>query len=253
MQEATLAPAKGPKDALEVSEIYVSLQGESSLAGLPTIFVRLFRCNLRCSWCDSFYAVEGGDFTRSGVEEMVARVDDLMARCEKGTPRRGISHVCWTGGEPLLQWRLMVEVMKRLPDTLVHTIETDGEVPIAPVNAALGANGLRQRVHYIMDIKCPGSGMKARLAFENLTHLDHQDEVKFVLLDRWDYEFARDVVTRCDIPCETILFSPVVPAHHVQVGLSPTTLAGWILEDGLDVRLQVQLHKILWPGKERGI
>ncbi len=238
---------------LDLSEVYVSLQGESSLAGVPTIFIRIFRCNLRCAWCDSFYAVEGTDHARASVEELVVRVEGLLATAPQGMPRGGISHVCWTGGEPLLQWRSMVEVMKRLPAHLIHTIETDGEIPLGPVTSALEATGLRERAHYIMDIKCPGSTMKARVAFDNIPLMDRRDEVKFVILNKADYDFAREVVATHPVPCETVLFSPANPAHKVHDGLPPATLASWILEDGLDVRLQIQLHKVLWPGKERGV
>lgn len=249
MQSADLAREK--VEAFDVSEIYFSLQGESSLAGTPTIFIRLFRCNLRCNWCDSFYAVEGGDFTSLPVEQLVNRVSQMAER--GGSHRTGVTHICWTGGEPLLQWRRLVQAVEKMPERLQHTIETDGEIPLGPVNRALEERGLRDRVRYIMDVKCPGSGMKAKLAFDNLRELDRRDEVKFVILDRRDYEFARRIISSHEIPCEHILLSAVNPAHQIHLGLDPSTLAGWILEDRLDVRLQVQLHKILWPGKERGI
>lgn len=233
----------------QTSEIYTTIQGESSLTGVPTVFVRLYTCNLRCVWCDSMHAVEGGDFREMAVDDLVGRVRELAAS-GKGP---GIRHLCWTGGEPLLQWRAIVHAINRLPGDFVHTVETDGEVPIEPLSRALRERREKGLLRYIMDVKCPGSGMKARLAFENLRHLRPVDEVKFVILDRGDYEFARDVVSKHEMPTETILFSPVTPAHTVREGLDPAKMATWILEDGLPVRLQLQVHKFIWPGRERGI
>ena len=240
-----------PGETFLLNECYVSIQGESSLVGTPTVFVRLYSCNLRCAWCDSVYAVEGGDYREMSVRELVERVRTLAAA--GGAPRSGIRHVCWTGGEPLLQWRSVARAIEGLPEPFVHSMETDGEVDLAPFDAAVRSRRADGRVRYIMDIKCPGSSMVAKKAFENLRLLRKCDEVKFVLLDRADYEFARDVVLSHAIPAETILFSPVTPAHEVRKGLEPAQLAGWILEDRLDVRLQPQIHKFLWPGKERGV
>ncbi len=240
-----------PGETLLLNECYASIQGESSLVGTPTVFVRLYSCNLRCSWCDSVYAVEGGDFSEVTVDELVNRVKGLTAAGYG--ERSGISHVCWTGGEPLLQWRSVARAIRALPAHFVHSMETDGEVDLAPFDTAVAARRADGRVRYIMDIKCPGSSMVAKKAFENLRLLRAQDEVKFVLLDRADYEFARDVVRRQAIAAATILFSPVMPAHEVAKGLDPARLAAWILEDRLDVRLQPQIHKFLWPGKERGV
>jgi len=249
MHHAPSIAAK-PGETFLVSECYASIQGESSLVGTPTIFVRLYACNLRCSWCDSVYAVEGGDYTEVSVADLVRRVRDLSAGAG---PRRGISHVCWTGGEPLLQWRSIVRAIEALPDRFVHTMETDGEVDLGPFDQAIADKRAAGLVRYIMDIKCPGSTVVAKKAFENLRYLRPIDEVKFVILDRADYEFAREVVSTRDIPTPTILFSPVMPAHKVREGLAPATLAEWILADRLDVRLQPQVHKFVWPGKERGI
>lgn len=242
MDQALEASAGG---GLRVSEIYRTIQGESSLVGYPTVFVRLYACNLRCIWCDSMHAVVGGEFQEESVQEVIRRVGELATS--------GIYRVCWTGGEPLLQWRAMANAIRGLPEAFVHSVETDGEVPIEPLNGALGEWRRRGHLRYIMDVKCPGSAMKAKLAFDNLRQLQHEDEVKFVLLDRADYEFARDVVRTRAIPAETVLFSPATPAHRVARGLDPAQLAAWILEDGLDVRLQLQIHKLVWPEKERGI
>ncbi len=240
-----------PGETFLLSECYASIQGESSLVGTPTVFVRLYSCNLRCAWCDSVYAVEGGDYREVTVQELVERVRSVATA--DGGKRSGISHVCWTGGEPLLQWRSVARAIEALPNHFTHSMETDGEVDLAPFDAAMRERRADGRVRYIMDIKCPGSSMVAKKAFENLRLLRPADEVKFVILDRADYEFARDVVRKQTIPAETVLFSPVTPANQVLKGLQPATLAAWILEDRLDVRLQPQIHKFLWPGKERGV
>lgn len=251
MQPEALARAT-PGETFLLSECYASVQGESSLVGTPTVFVRLYTCNLRCVWCDSMYAVEGSNFREVSVRDLVAEVR-RHAGGESVGRRRGISHVCWTGGEPLLQWRSIARAIQELPEDFIHTMETDGEVELGPFDAAVAPARAEGRVRYIMDIKCPGSGMKAKKAFENLRHLGRFDEVKFVILNRLDYEFAKEIVQARDLPVDTILFSPVTPAHKVHSGLEPATLAGWILEDRLDVRLQPQVHKFIWPGKDRGI
>jgi len=238
-----------PLGRLRVSEIYKTVQGESSLVGYPTVFVRLYTCNLRCAWCDSMHAVEGGEFVEHAVADVVARVRDLA----RGRAGPGARHVCWTGGEPLLQWRSIAEAIRGLPDHFIHSVETDGEVPIEPLGRALPEHRVKGSLRYIMDVKCPGSGMTAKLEFENLPHLHAEDEVKFVILDRTDYEFARGILETHQVPAGTVLFSPVTPAHRVARGLEPAELAAWILEDGLEVRLQLQVHKFVWPGKDRGI
>lgn len=240
-----------PGETFLLNECYASIQGESSLVGTPTVFVRLYSCNLRCAWCDSVYAVEGGDYKEVSVRDLVSRVTEITA--PHGGPRQGISHVCWTGGEPLLQWRSVARAIEDLPEHFVHSMETDGEVDLRSFEQAMTARRADGRVRFIMDIKCPGSTMVAKKAFENLRLLRRFDEVKFVLLDRADYEFARDVLRRETIPAETILFSPVTPANQVSKGLDSAALARWILEDRLDVRLQPQIHKLLWPGKDRGV
>ncbi len=244
--------ANKPGETFLLSECYVTIQGESNLVGTPTVFVRLYSCNLRCAWCDSVYAVEGGDYKEVPVADVVSRVEDLI-RTEAGGGRRGISHLCWTGGEPLLQWKSVAKAIESLPAHLTHSIETDGEVDLLPFDRAIAGKRDTGLVRYVMDIKCPGSTMVPKKAFENLRFLRPLDEVKFVILDRRDYEFARQVLAEHKIPTSTILFSPVTPAHRVREGLEPATLAAWILEDRIDVRLQPQMHKYLWPGKERGI
>ena len=242
--------AMKPGETFLLNECYATIQGESSLVGTPTIFVRLYSCNLRCAWCDSVYAVEGGDYTEVPVAQVVDRVRELSAAEGHG---RGIHYVCWTGGEPLLQWKSVAKAIAALPPDFVHSMETDGEVDLAPFDRSVAKQRATGHVRYIMDIKCPGSTMVPKKAFENLPLLKAWDEVKFVILDRRDYEFARDVVATRDIPAGTILFSPVSPAHQVEAGMDPATLARWILDDRLNVRLQPQIHKLIWPGKERGV
>ncbi len=205
--------------SLRITEIFTSIQGESSRAGLPTVFVRLTGCPLRCTWCDTEYAFQGG--TSRSIDDIVAEV---LAS--------GVRHVCVTGGEPLAQKACLV-LLGRLCDAgLEVSLETSGALDIAEVD---------RRVACIMDLKPPGSGESARNRLDNLSHLDAGDEVKFVLADQADYDWAKSVVaehaldTRCGV-----LFSPV---HG---SLSATMLADWIVRDRLPVRFQTQLHKILW-------
>jgi len=212
--------------ALRVNEIFLSIQGESALAGRPCVFVRLTGCNLRCRWCDTTYAFEEG--RRMGVEEVLARVADY--RC-------GLVEV--TGGEPLLQPEALTLLRELVARDYTVLLETGGSLPIEAVP---------QGVRRIVDVKCPGSGESGRNRWENLEHLRGGDELKFVLADRADYEWAvqqirsRELAGRCPL-----VFSP---AHGA---LAPATLAEWVLEDRLPVRVQIQLHKLLWPGVERGV
>jgi len=240
-------PRKGKE--LLLNEMYVSIQGESSLVGLPTVFVRLYGCNLRCRWCDSMHAVEGGEFTRATVDDVAQRIRELADSGEHA----GIRNVCWTGGEPLLQGESIAVAIRRLPDTFIHSFETDGEIDLRAFDALVAEERASGRLRYVMDVKCPGSGMKADKAYANLALLRKQDEVKFVLQNRDDYDFAKRVLTTHGAKVGTVLFSPVVAAHQASKSLGPAQLAEWILEDRLPVRLQVQLHKLIWPGRDRGI
>ncbi|MGC4082160.1 MAG: radical SAM protein [Vicinamibacterales bacterium] len=212
---------------LTVNEIFHSIQGESRRAGEPCVFVRLTACDLRCSWCDTPYAFHEGR-KRS--------LDDVLEEVE----RYGCPLVEVTGGEPLLQddvYPLMEQLIAR-----GHTvmIETGGHRSIARVPAA---------VLKIVDVKCPGSGESHRNHWENLNLLAPHDEVKFVIKDRADYDFARDVVARHDLARKAgaILFSPV---HGV---LDPRVLSEWVLADRLPVRVQLQLHKFIWSPETRGV
>lgn len=212
---------------LTVNEIFYSIQGESTRAGQPCVFVRLTACDLRCSWCDTPYAFHEGS-KRS--------LDDVMADVEQyGCPLVEI-----TGGEPLLQDDVY-PLMRRLLDRgRTVMLETGGHRPIAAVP---------REVVKIVDVKCPASGEADKNAWGNLDALAPHDEVKFVIQDRGDYAFAVDVVRRYDLAARSaaVLFSPV---HGV---LPPKTLAEWMLADRLPARLQVQLHKYIWPPTTRGV
>ena len=212
---------------LTINEIFHSIQGESTHAGRPCVFVRLTACDLRCSWCDTPYAFTEG--RKMSLDDVIATVDGY--RCPL---------VEITGGEPLLQ-RDVYPLMHRLLDEgRTVMIETGGHISIEEVPAP---------VIKIVDVKCPGSGESHRNHWANLEQLAPHDEVKFVIKDRTDYEFAREVVNRHQLigRVAAVLFSPV---HGV---LDAKALAAWILEDGLEVRLQVQVHKYIWGADVRGV
>ena len=212
------------QELLRVSEIFASLQGESTTVGAPTVFVRLTGCPLRCRWCDTTYAFRGGE--RLTIDEILARVSDL-----------GLPEVCVTGGEPLAQAACR-DLLTALADAGHRvSLETSGALSIA---------GLDPRVRCVMDLKAPGSGEADKNLWDNLDHLRPHDEVKFVLAGRADYDWAKDVLERHGLARRaTVLFSPVAGE------LAPSTLADWIVADRLPVRFQLQLHKILW-GDARG-
>jgi 7-carboxy-7-deazaguanine synthase len=217
---------------LRVTEIFHSIQGESTWAGLPCTFVRLTGCPLRCVWCDTEYAFHGGE--KLTLDEILARVDAF------GTPL-----VELTGGEPLIHRNAFVLAERLLDRGYTVLVETSGAVDVAPLDP---------RVHKIMDLKCPGSGEERRNLWSNLEHLTGRDEVKFVIRDRRDYEWARDVVLGRgladrvrDGTLRAILFSPVWDAVEFR------DLAAWILEDRLPVRYQIQLHKVIWGANVPGV
>ena len=211
---------------LTVNEVFLSIQGEGTRAGLPCLFVRLTGCPLRCTWCDSAYAFHEG--TRRSEDEVVAEL---------------LAHTCrlvtLTGGEPLAQAAAFPFVTRLLDAGFTVLVETSGHISIADLDP---------RAVAILDVKCPGSGESERMDWTNVDRLRAKDEAKFVIADRRDYEWARDLVRerRLGERC-TVLFSPVHGA------VDPGALGRWILDDGLPVRLQVQLHKYLWPGVERGV
>ena len=206
--------------SLKITEIFYSLQGEARTVGLPTVFVRLTGCPLRCGYCDSEYAFYGGE--RLSLDEILARVASYNPR-----------YVCVTGGEPLAQ-RECIALLSRLCDAGYSvSLETSGAMPLDEVDP---------RVSKVMDLKTPGSGEVGRNRWENIPLLTPQDQLKFVLCDRADYDWARFKLDEYQLASRVgeVLFSP----SHGQ--LKPVELAEWILADNLPVRFQLQLHKLLW-------
>jgi 7-carboxy-7-deazaguanine synthase len=212
---------------LTVNEIFYSIQGEATRAGEPCVFVRLTACDLRCSWCDTPYAF---------FEGRKRTLEDVLGEVES----HGCRLVEVTGGEPLLQedvYPLMEALMAR-----GHTVmlETGGHRSIARVPDG---------VLTVMDIKCPGSGEAAKNCWDNIDVLDGNDEVKFVITDRTDYEYARDVIARHNLAARVAAIH-LSPVHGV---LEPRTLSEWMLADHVPARLQLQLHKFIWPATQRGV
>jgi len=216
---------------MRITEIFSSIQGESTHAGRPCTFLRTTGCDQRCVWCDTAYAFEGG--TETSVEALLAEVAARPARL-----------VEVTGGEPLLQPDLP-ELLTALCDRGYEVLlETGGSRPIDRHDGG----AIDPRVKRIVDLKCPASGMTDRIHWENLDALRAGDEVKFVIADRGDYEWARDLVRAHDLAFRVpVLFGPAFDV------LAPRVLAEWILEDGLDVRMQVQVHKMIWAPETRGV
>jgi 7-carboxy-7-deazaguanine synthase len=211
---------------MKITEIFYSLQGETKTVGLPTVFVRLTGCPLRCGYCDSAYAFSGG--SNQSVDEVIQTVASYRTK-----------YVTVTGGEPLAQKEECLLLLKKLCDLGYQvSLETSGALDVSAVDA---------RVVKVVDIKTPGSLESAKNNFNNIPYLLPHDQVKFVICSRADYEWAKKIIMQFDLPshCE-VLFSP---SHH---DLSPSVLADWILADQLPIRFQVQLHKVLWgdvPGK----
>jgi len=227
---------------MQITEIYKSLQGESTYAGLPCVFVRLTGCNLRCTWCDSEYTFYGG--RKLSMEEVLDEVLQLSP---------GGELVEITGGEPMLQERELVPLTQRL---LEHgrtvLLETSGERPLERVPAA---------VVKIVDVKCPDSGEGDTFRLENLEVLTHRDEIKFVLSSRADYEFARDFVVRHRLAAKVnaVLFSPAFrkeasgARNSSHCLLDPQELAEWLIADNVPARLGLQLHKFIWDPAMKGV
>ena len=215
------------EDTLVIHEIYASIQGESTFAGLPCTFVRTTGCNLRCTWCDTTQAFYGG--TR------MSRADVLAKALATGTEL-----VELTGGEPLLQPGV-IPLMKELCDAgRTVLVETSGEADVSRVDP---------RVHKIMDLKAPGSGESARNRWTNLDHIGKRDEIKFVLASRVDYEWMRDVIGTRDLSRRT----PNLLASTVFGKLATKELVAWVLEDKLPVRVQLQMHKYVWAPETQGV
>jgi 7-carboxy-7-deazaguanine synthase len=210
-----------------ITEIYHSIQGESTWAGLPCTFIRFARCNLRCVWCDTTYSFTGG--TEMSIEE-------ILEQCAS----YNCSLVEITGGEPLAQAVCIDLAESLIAGGYTVLVETSGSLPIAPLpDAAIS----------IMDLKCPGSGECAKNDYSNIDALTKKDEVKFVITDRVDYEWAREKVREYDLDtrCNAVLFSPVFDL------IDPKTIVEWITEDCLPVRFQLQMHKFIWPPDQKGV
>src|ERR1700748_3362757 len=227
---------------MHLIELYKSVQGESSFAGLPCIFVRLAGCNLRCAWCDSEYTFAGGKpYT---VDEIIAQIEAL-APCHL---------IEFTGGEPMLQSRELLPLMERLlAQNYTLMIETSGERPLADVP---------KDVHKIVDVKCPGAGSAANsFRMENLDALTKRDEVKFVISHREDYEFAREFIREHALQerAGKILLSPAFskspsPLRTIEnATLDPRSLVEWMLADGVPARLSLQIHKFIWEPMKKGV
>ncbi len=217
---------------LRVTEIFHSVQGESTWVGMPCTFVRLTGCPLRCVWCDTEYSFHGGE--RMSLDDIIARVRTI------GTPVVEV-----TGGEPLIHRNAFVLVERLLDEGFTVLVETSGAVDVAPLDP---------RAHKIMDLKCPGSGESARNLWSNLEHLGARDEIKFVVADRADYEWARGVIREHGLDervrtgtLRALLFSPVWDAVEWR------DLAEWILDDRLPARFQLQLHKLVWGANVPGV
>jgi 7-carboxy-7-deazaguanine synthase len=226
-----------------ITEIFKSIQGEGTRAGLPCIFVRLTGCNLRCTWCDTAYAFHGGH--KMSVEDVLERVEALN-RLADGSPA-GVPLVELTGGEPLLQEEIYSLAQHLQSAGYVVMIETSGERFIGR---------LPKEVIKIVDVKCPDSGEADTFNLQNLEELSDRDEVKFVVSSRRDYEFARDFSRQHRLAerVKQIVISPVTDDPHGKwTGLQPRTLVEWMLEDGVPARLGLQLHKIVWDPAMRGV
>jgi 7-carboxy-7-deazaguanine synthase len=218
---------KEKKDLLYLIEIFSSVQGETSFSGLPTTFVRLAACNLRCTWCDTTYSFGRG--TPWKTDAVLKKIEEY-----------GNRHVCVTGGEPLLQANVHALMTVLCDRGFIVSLETSGSLSTVQVDP---------RVHVILDIKCPHSGMSDKNEWSNMALLRLKDEVKFVLVNQEDYEYAKAICTQYDLysKVKEVLLSPV----HSQ--LDPKELVAWILQDRLPVRLNLQLHKFIWDPFLKGV
>lgn len=210
---------------MRVTEIFHSIQGESSHVGRPCVFVRLTGCNLRCRWCDSEYTFTGGE--KISIDDIVRRVKEY-----------GCNLVEVTGGEPLAQADSLDLIRRLCDENLEVLIETSGSIDITPVD---------RRAKLILDIKCPGSGEVAKNRWQNLDDLRPHDEIKFVIADRADYDWARQVIKDRQLDRWTVLLSPVWGE------MEPKALADWMLSDRVPARFQTQLHKHIWGAEARGV
>ena len=211
---------------LRVNEIFKSIQGESSYAGIPCVFVRLTGCNLRCSYCDTTYAYDEG--TEMSVNKILSTIKGYDCK-----------NVCVTGGEPLLQSSVnkLINLLKKSHYKIF--VETGGSINI---------DKLPRAVTRIMDIKCPDSGMEKEMDWDNIDRLKSSDEVKFIISSKKDYEWAKRITRKCKLTDKAKILFGVAYGR-----MKPKTLAGWILKDNLEVRFQLQLQKYIWPNKVRGV
>jgi len=214
---------------MKVCEIFYSIQGEGELAGYPTIFIRLTGCNLRCRYCDTEYAFYEGK--EMGIDDIIERIKGYRSR-----------YVCITGGEPLLQREVLDLMETLLEDGYIVSLETNGSMSLEDVCERLGKYG--DNFIISMDIKCPSSGMSERMRLENIDLLRENDQLKFVVLDEDDYNYAKDIISRYRPRCK-IIIQPVW-------GTDVRKIAELMLKDGLQARLSLQIHKIIW-GDRRGI
>lgn len=212
---------------LNLIEIFRSIQGETSLVGLPTTFIRLAACNLRCSWCDTTYSFGRG--TPYSLDQILSQVMTL-----------GCSYVCVTGGEPLLQPNVLILMRQLCEQQYKVSLETGG---------SLSTEGIDERVRIILDIKCPGSKMEQKNLWSNLDRIRFHDQIKFVIQDFNDYQYAKEICQRYQLFGKTseVLFSPVFGI------LNPQELVHWILNDRLPVRLNLQIHKFIWSPDQKGV
>lgn len=215
------------ENTLNITEIYRSVQGETHLFGLPTLFIRTAGCNLRCSWCDTPYSFGRG--TSMKPSDIMREVVDS-----------GLKNICVTGGEPLLQKEIF---------NILTTLCNEGYTVSLETGGALDTSKVDERVITILDIKCPGSEMHVKNRWENLEHLRDHDEVKFVLLDRADYDYAKEIMIKYQL--ENMKNPPLLSPVHGE--LDPKDLVQWILEDGLTVRLNLQMHKYIWDPQKKGV
>jgi 7-carboxy-7-deazaguanine synthase len=245
-------------DTLVINEIYLSLQGESTFAGLPCVFVRLTACNLRCSYCDTAYAfTEGEKKSLEQIRSEVHRLAEPFGNSKSETHNSKLPLIEFTGGEPLLQKNSAPLMQQLCDDGFTVLVETSGALDISKLDA---------RVRRIMDLKCPGSGEAERNRWENIPHLKSTDEIKFVIGTQEDYDWAKQKIAEHKLAsiCP-ILFSwvhPLAPEQQDkslkrvppgQTPISQQELAEKIIADGLPVRFQIQMHKVIWPPAQRGV
>ncbi len=212
---------------MRVSELFTSIQGESTYAGLPCVFVRLTGCNLRCSYCDTRYSYEGG--VEMTAAEIIGRVKES-----------GVGLVEVTGGEPLLQGGETT--------SLIFSLLEEGYKVLVETNGSLSIRDMDRRAVIILDVKTPGSGMSGEMDFSNFEHIKPSDEIKFVICDRGDYDWSRQIISDHKLKGKCVLLFSAALGK-----LTPRQLAGWVLEDGVDVRLNVQIQKYIFGPHERGV